>query len=110
MIPSRLAHLASMNETAQIAHTFLTQHELAELLQLPERTLEGWRLTHAGPPYMKLGRHVRYDMWIQETGRLPGEAPGSHGISYPSASATRDGRTKRCSTNTTIASRATTAP
>lgn len=71
VIPSRLAHLVSMNETAQIAHTFLRQHELAELLQLPERTLEDWRLTHAGPPYMKLGRHVRYDIedvlaWAKE--------------------------------------------
>ena len=63
-----------MNETAQIAQTFLTQHELAELLQLPERTLEDWRLTHAGPPYMKLGRHVRYDIadvlaWAKEKRR-----------------------------------------
>ncbi|WP_411720813.1 helix-turn-helix transcriptional regulator, partial [Mycetocola sp.] len=47
------------------------QQEVAELLRLPERTLEDWRLTHAGPPYLKLGRHVRYDVqdvltWVQE--------------------------------------------
>ncbi|SFN50857.1 Helix-turn-helix domain-containing protein [Mycetocola miduiensis] len=68
------AYLTGMNETAQIAQTFLTQRELAELLQLPERTLEDWRLTHAGPPYMKLGRHVRYDIadvlaWAKEKRR-----------------------------------------
>ncbi|WP_167045534.1 DNA-binding protein [Salinibacterium sp. ZJ454] len=51
-----------MNETAQIAPTFLSQHELAELLQLPERTLEDSRLTHVRPPYMQPGRHVRYDL------------------------------------------------
>ena len=60
-----------MDATTQISATFLTQHELAELLRLPERTLEDWRLTHTGPPYLKLGRHVRYDVqdvlsWVQE--------------------------------------------
>jgi hypothetical protein len=35
-----------MDATTQITATFLTQHELAELLRLPERTLEDWRLTH----------------------------------------------------------------
>jgi len=64
-------HLLGMDETTQITATFLTQHELAELLRLPERTLEDWRLTHTGPPYLKLGRHVRYDVqdvldWVQE--------------------------------------------
>lgn len=50
---------------------FKTQAEIAELLQVPERTLEDWRLTHHGPPYLKLGRHVRYDLldvvaWARE--------------------------------------------
>jgi hypothetical protein len=40
-----------MDATTQITATFLTQHEVAELLRLPERTLEHWRLTHTGPPY-----------------------------------------------------------
>lgn len=40
---------------------FKTQAEIAEMLQVPERTLEDWRLTRHGPPYLKLGRHVRYD-------------------------------------------------
>lgn len=39
---------------------FLTQREVAELLRLPARTLEDWRQTRQGPPYFKLGRHVRY--------------------------------------------------
>ena len=64
-------HLLGMDATTQITATFLTQHELAELLRLPERTLEDWRLTHTGPPYLKLGRHVRYEVqdvlaWVQE--------------------------------------------
>ncbi|WP_341998804.1 helix-turn-helix domain-containing protein [Microbacterium sp. LWH7-1.2] len=50
---------------------FKTQAEIAEIIKVPERTLEDWRLNHLGPPYMKLGRHVRYDLlevvaWARE--------------------------------------------
>ncbi|TQM65344.1 helix-turn-helix domain-containing protein [Klugiella xanthotipulae] len=41
--------------------TFFTQAEVAELLRVPVRTVEDWRQTRVGPPYVKLGRHVRYD-------------------------------------------------
>jgi hypothetical protein len=38
-----IGHLLGMNETTmQTAPAFLTQHELSELLWLPERTLEDW--------------------------------------------------------------------
>ncbi|MFP5289551.1 MAG: helix-turn-helix transcriptional regulator [Actinomycetes bacterium] len=60
-----------MDSASPISPTFLTQREVAELLRLPERTLEDWRLTSHGPPYLKLGRHVRYDLadvvgWARE--------------------------------------------
>ena len=45
----------------EIEPAFLTQAEVAVLLGVPERTLEGWRLTKSGPPWLKLGRHVKYD-------------------------------------------------
>lgn len=50
---------------------FTTQAEIADIIKVPERTLEDWRLNHVGPPYMKLGRHVRYDLsevfaWARE--------------------------------------------
>lgn len=50
---------------------FKTQAEIADIIKVPERTLEDWRLNHVGPPYMKLGRHVRYDLsevfaWARE--------------------------------------------
>ena len=74
LLAGRHAHLSGMNEITPPVRAFLTQHELAELLQLPERTLEDWRLTGSGPPYMKLGRHVRYDIedvlaWAKERRR-----------------------------------------
>ena len=34
----------------RIEHAFLTQAEVSVLLGVPERTLEGWRLTKSGPP------------------------------------------------------------
>jgi hypothetical protein len=68
------AHLMGMNEMTQIAPTYLTQPELAEFLRVSERTLEDWRVTHSGPPYSKLGRHVRYNIddvvvWVREQRR-----------------------------------------
>ena len=62
LITASVVRLLGMDAMTQITPTFLTQRELAELLRPPERTLEDWRLTHSGPPYLKLGRHVRYDV------------------------------------------------
>lgn len=50
---------------------FKTQSEIADIIKVPGRTLEDWRFNHVGPPYMKLGRHVRYDLaevfaWARE--------------------------------------------
>ena len=59
----RAPHLSGMEAYARIEvePAFLTQAEVAVLLGVPERTLEGWRLTKSGPPWLKLGRHVKYD-------------------------------------------------
>ncbi|GAA4191231.1 hypothetical protein GCM10022219_09780 [Microbacterium oryzae] len=56
----RCAHLLGMSDISPVVPDFLTQHQVAEKLQVPERTLEDWRLHHVGPPFSKLGRHVRY--------------------------------------------------
>ena len=50
-----------MDIPVDIEPAFLTQAEVAWLLGVPERTLEGWRLTRSGPPWLKLGRYVKYD-------------------------------------------------
>jgi hypothetical protein len=47
----------------------LMQHEAAALLRLSERTLERFRVTGFGPPFIKAGRRVLYrpsdlDEWI----------------------------------------------
>ncbi|MEU3764301.1 helix-turn-helix domain-containing protein [Amycolatopsis keratiniphila] len=38
-----------------------TPDELASFLRIPEKTLRNWRSEgESGPPWMKVGRHVRY--------------------------------------------------
>jgi len=45
-----------------MADDLLTQKQLAQRWALSERTLERWRITAAGPTYIKLGYLVRYRM------------------------------------------------
>lgn len=47
----------------------LRPRELGELLGVPVGTLANWRSARTGPPFVKVGRHVRYrtsdvDEWI----------------------------------------------
>jgi predicted DNA-binding transcriptional regulator AlpA len=49
----------------------LNQREAADFLRLSQRTLERFRLTGDGPPYVKAGRRVAYrredlDRWIAD--------------------------------------------
>lgn len=48
----------SLNPSGRGAH--LTPAELGEHLAVPVTTLSQWRVRHAGPPYVKIGGHVRY--------------------------------------------------
>jgi len=38
----------------------LNTDDLAAYLEIPARTIEGWRRTADGPPFVRLGKHVRY--------------------------------------------------
>lgn len=63
VVPELPTHLWGMlDTTAPSLPVILTQDELAALLKVPPRTLEDWRLTCSGPPYRKIGRHVRYEL------------------------------------------------
>jgi excisionase family DNA binding protein len=49
----------------------LRPRELSELLGVPVGTLANWRSARTGPPFVKVGRHVRYrtgdvDEWIAD--------------------------------------------
>ena len=46
-------------------------HELATYLEVPVKTLYGWRYRREGPPAFRVGRHLRYrwsdvQAWIQQ--------------------------------------------
>jgi predicted DNA-binding transcriptional regulator AlpA len=48
-----------------------TPAQVAERLQMPEKTLAHWRYTGRGPRYIRLGKHVRYerssvDEWLRQ--------------------------------------------
>lgn len=49
----------------------LTPPEVAEVLDVPERTLADWRHRGTGPPWLRVGRHARYPEaglagWIEQ--------------------------------------------
>ena len=50
--------------------------DVAELLGIPVATLANWRASGKGPPYPRVGRHVRYrandvEAWIAGRVRYP---------------------------------------
>ena len=68
----------------------INEREAATLLRLSVKCLQGWRVRGGGPPFIKLGRSVRYEVpaleaFVQEAVRRstsdPGPAlPGRPGI------------------------------
>ncbi len=40
--------------------SLLKENEAAELLDISVRTLQSWRLRFAGPPFVHVGRAIRY--------------------------------------------------
>jgi predicted DNA-binding transcriptional regulator AlpA len=40
----------------------LSPAELAERYGLPLETIYGWQKNRSGPPFLKVGRHVRYKL------------------------------------------------
>ena len=50
------------------------------MLGLPIATLANWRCSGKGPPFLRVGRHVRYrsqdvEAWIDDQIRDPGSFP-----------------------------------
>jgi predicted DNA-binding transcriptional regulator AlpA len=40
----------------------LTERELAEIMSFSPRTLQAWRQRQAGPPFIRVGRSIRYSL------------------------------------------------
>ena len=51
----------------------------AEYLHTTDRTMEDWRYRRVGPPFVRVGRHIRYrkvdvDAWLASQTVTPGAA------------------------------------
>jgi excisionase family DNA binding protein len=73
----------------------LTVEEVADRLQVPVRTIYGWRSRQEGPPGFRVGKHIRFseedlDAWL-ETRRdvFPRPAFGARAGSSQSRSSAR---------------------
>jgi predicted DNA-binding transcriptional regulator AlpA len=54
---------------------YLTTQEVAQMTRIPVKTLEGYRRHGMGPPYVKIGRGIRYPIsgvreWMKNGGKL----------------------------------------
>ncbi len=62
------AHLAN-----PVKRRYVSERELSIISGLACRTLQSWRLRKIGPPWIRLGRAVRYDLaqfesWVGQQG------------------------------------------
>ena len=57
---SKYQPAATRRDGTAVRH--INQRQLAERWDVSVRTLERWRSEGKGPPYLKLGRHVTYDL------------------------------------------------
>lgn len=67
----------------QQAPQLLRESDVAERWNLSERCLQAWRLRGDGPPYLKLGRAVRYrlsdlDLWLENRRRTSTSSDTAH--------------------------------
>ena len=49
-----------LNSISQDADALLREQDAADFLSLSVRTLQSWRIRLAGPPFVQVGRAVRY--------------------------------------------------
>lgn len=78
----------SRDETPYGEPHLITEQQAADLFGLSVKTLRNWRLSGAGPSYLKIGRSVRYCVsditaWL-ETCRRSSTSDEGGGASAPS--------------------------
>ena len=71
----------NMNSFGVDLDSLLTESEASEFLKVSVRTVQAWRLRVAGPPFVHVGRAVRYrrrDLlaWIEANTVSPTRAAG----------------------------------
>ena len=52
--------VARLQQTAPNPGELLDEKEVAAELRVTRRCLQQWRHRHTGPPFVRLGKHIRY--------------------------------------------------
>lgn len=52
---------SNRSDDPQQESALLKETQVAKLLEVSHRTLQGWRVEGKGPPYRKISRLIRYD-------------------------------------------------
>jgi len=72
-----VSHLASdLSPDRRIRRQLVSTRELSEIWGVPESTLRYWRSAETGPPYVKLGGRIKYDLadvesYVRANKRMP---------------------------------------
>jgi excisionase family DNA binding protein len=66
------------SRSAKRKRSLVSTVEVADQLDVSTKTVEYWRMTGTGPPYHRVGRHVRYDQadvdrWLADHFVVPGD-------------------------------------
>jgi hypothetical protein len=77
LVPIDLANLANEQpKNGQMPRRLVSTKELSEIWGTPESTLRYWRSAEVGPPYVKLGGRIKYDLadvelYVRANKRMP---------------------------------------
>ena len=71
-----LVHAVGTVARKNPSRRLVSTKELAEMWGLPESTLRYWRCAETGPPYVKVGGRIRYDLadvenYVRANKRMP---------------------------------------
>ena len=69
-------HTLAAGARSKTSRRLVSTKELAEIWGLPESTLRYWRCAETGPPYVKVGGRIRYDLadvenYVRANKRMP---------------------------------------
>jgi hypothetical protein len=77
VLPFEIGSASSEPRTsARNSRRLVSTKELSEILGTPESTLRYWRCAEIGPPYVKLGGRIKYDLadvelYVRANKRMP---------------------------------------
>lgn len=72
----RASHSETLSPQHRLPRQLVSTKELAAIWGVPESTLRYWRSAETGPPYVKLGGRIKYDLadverYVRANKRMP---------------------------------------